>query len=418
MRLRRGGFIGWRVLFVLNAALAISSFGFLGIALRQGLTWRADFTMLYTGGLLVREGHGAQLYDLALQTRYQQQILSGKSFRDGLLPFNYPPYVALLIAPLTLMPLTVAYALWTGLQTGLLVWLMRRLWQLSDGWEYYERWLFLVTVLAFTPLLSTFLLGSLSLLLLVSWLECYVQLKSGREVCAAWWLALGALKPQSVLVLGLVVLAARRWRVLLTVAAIGTAIFIGTTWVLGLSTWPDFVAILVMVGRLYDKMGVVLGDMHNFKAVLAGLWGPENLPLINTLSIAAFMGVGGWTLWVWRGSWQPTAPVFDIRLAVTCALGLFFSLHLYPQDSLLWILPAFLGYAYLRECRLPRQAYALFLLHWPVVFLSDQIGSVRIGTIRLALFVLVTVLIWLWVLLGRHPDNGREALREHETYFS
>ncbi|HQE93092.1 MAG TPA: hypothetical protein PLH19_09845 [Anaerolineae bacterium] len=94
MQLRQSYFKGWlRAIFVLNVALALSSFGLWGLALRQGLYWRADFTMLYTGGMLVREGHGTQLYDLEVQTQYQQQILSGKSFRDGVLPFNYPPYV-------------------------------------------------------------------------------------------------------------------------------------------------------------------------------------------------------------------------------------------------------------------------------------------------------------------------------------
>gem|GEM_PF-2575951 len=192
---------------------------------------------------------------------------------------------------------------------------------------------------------------------------------------------------------------------MIAVASIGVAVFISTTLMLGVSTWSDFAAIIATVGHLYDTMGIVLRGMHNFKAVLAGLLGPENMSFINAFSIAAFIGMGLWTLWTWRGPWQPIAPTFDLRLAVTCALGLFFSLHLYPQDSLLWIFPAFLGYVYLRERQLPRRGYALFLLNWPWVFLGDQIVSIRIGAIRPALFLLAALLVWLSVLLWRDTDR-------------
>jgi len=390
-----------RVALVIYAALALSYLVLWGMAYAQELTWRADFTMLYTGGALVRDGHGAQLYDLDLQTRYQQRILAGRSFRDGLLPFNYPPYVALLLSPLTRLPLTTAYGVWMLLQTGLLGWLLRRLWQITSSWPHQERMTCLVTILAFTPLLNTLLLGSFSLLLLVSWVEGYVQLKAFRERRAGLWLALGALKPQSVVAFGVATLGARRWRVLAAVVMIGSAVFISTTLLLGFPIWPDFAAVLAKVSQLYDAMGIVLLDMHNFKAVLAGVLGPGRMNLINGLSWAAFAGVMLWTLWAWRGPWRPGTPDFDLRLAVTCALGLFFSPHLYPQDSLLWVFPAFLGYAYLRERRLPRTAYTVFLLNWPWVFLLDEFAPWRLASIRPAVLVTAALLLWLCVLLWR-----------------
>lgn len=329
-------FTGWaRIILIVNLALVLISLGLWLIAWQQGLFWRADFAMLYTGGAMARDGHGAQLYDLALQTRDQQHILQGKRFLDGLLPFNYPPYVALLIAPLSALPLSIAYVVWTLMQIVLLAWLLRRLWQLTRGWASQERMACLVTILAFTPVLNTFLLGSLSLLLLVSWVEGYMQIKAIREGHAGLWLALGVLKPQSVLAFGLAILGARRWRILSSLAGIGCLLFIITTLRFGFPIWTDFFPLLTSIGNIYDAMGIVLRDMHNFRAILAGPLGPEHLPLINALSMLAFGGVVLWSLWAWRGRWQPDSPEFTLRLAVTCALGRFFSLHLYPQDSLL-----------------------------------------------------------------------------------
>ena len=393
-------FTGWaRTFLIVNLALVLVSLGLWLIAWQQGLFWRADFTMLYTGGALVRDGRGAQLYDLALQAQYQQQILEGKSFWDGLLPFNYPPYVALLIAPLSALPLSTAYVVWTLTQIGLLGWLLRRLWQLTRDWTFQERLACLFTVLAFTPMLNTFLLGSFSLLLLVSWVEGYVQLKALREGRAGLWLALGALKPQSVLAFGLAILGARRWRVLASLAGIGCLLFFITTLFFGFPIWLDFLSLLVEVSNIYDRMGIVLCDMHNFRAVLAGLLGPEQLPLINTLGLLAFAGTILWTLWAWRGTWALDAPEFELRVAVTCALGLFFSLHLYPQDSLLWVFPAFLGYEYLREQSSSHPWFALFLLNWPWFFLLDQFASFRVFGIRPAISLSIGLLSWLSILM-------------------
>lgn len=388
-----------RILFALNMALIFVNLGFWLIAWYQGLVWRADFTMLYTGAAIVRDGRGQLLYDLNLQSYYQQQILDGRSFVDGVLPFNYPPYVALLIAPFSALPLSTAYAVWTLIQIGLLGWLLRRLWQLTRDWAFQERLACLTAVLAFTPMLNTFLLGSFSLLLLVSWVEGYVQLKASREGRAGLWLSLGALKPQSVLGFGVAILGARRWRVLTSLAGIGCVLFVVTTLHFGFPIWTDFLSLLAKVSNIHDGMGIVLRDMHNFRAVLAGLLASEQLPLINAVSILAFGGTILWSLWAWRGRWQPDSPVFVLRLAVTCALGLFFSLHHYPQDSMLWVFPAFLAYAYMRQQSSSHPWLALFLLNWPWFFLLDQFASFRIFGVRPAIFLLIGLLSWLSTLM-------------------
>ena len=94
---RRGAL---RYLFYMNVAIALSYVGLILVAARQDLLWRADFTAYYTGAAMIRDGIGRRLYDLDLQTAYQQRILGQRSFLGGLLPYNSPPHLALLLVPL------------------------------------------------------------------------------------------------------------------------------------------------------------------------------------------------------------------------------------------------------------------------------------------------------------------------------
>lgn len=395
-----------RLLTAVNCGLVASYLGLWLIGYFSGLAWSADFSMFYTGGVVVREGSGNRVYDLELQSRYQHEILDGRSFADGLLPFNYPPYVALLSWVFSLAPRETSYAVWGLVQLGFAIWIARRLSQLTANWSRSESRLLLSTVFAFPPFLFTLVLGSFSLLLLVCWLEAYYQLVEDSETRAGLSLAVGALKPQSVLAFGLAILGAKRWRILAVVASVGAGVFLCTTLILGATVWRDFASIIIRVGSLYDEMGIVLTDMHNFKAVLAGVLGAEEMPLINALSLSAFAASSLWTLWVWRGQWLPGAPAFDLKLAVTCGLGLFFSPHLYPQDSLLWVFPAFLGYRYLRVLPRPLRAYSIFLLTWPILFLVDEFSSVRICGVRPAVVLPITLLSWLSVLLVGSTAGG------------
>jgi hypothetical protein len=70
----------------------------------------SDFTASYVGGTLLREGHGAAIYDEGLQAALHASLVAPD--RHGNLPFVNPPAAAVLVAPLTLLSLPAAYRLW------------------------------------------------------------------------------------------------------------------------------------------------------------------------------------------------------------------------------------------------------------------------------------------------------------------
>jgi len=156
-----------RWLIAFHLAIALGYMGLLIKAALEDLLWRADFTAFYTGGAIVRMGLGPQLYDLELQTRVQQAILGpGRMFYNGVLPFNNPPHFALVMIPLSMLPLGLAFWCWTALQVIILARVIQRLRSMSSGWDATERGLLFSAFLAFFPLFLQFLYGSLSLFVL------------------------------------------------------------------------------------------------------------------------------------------------------------------------------------------------------------------------------------------------------------
>src|ERR1035437_7916018 len=78
-----------------------------------------DFTIFYTSARLFRGGEASGLYNRATQYR-RQLTFTHVPIRQGPLPFNHPPFEALLFVPFTMLDYWPAYLLWTALNLILL----------------------------------------------------------------------------------------------------------------------------------------------------------------------------------------------------------------------------------------------------------------------------------------------------------
>lgn len=397
-----------QVLLLINVALACSSLALWLMVVVQGLFWRADFTMFYTGASIVHAGEGSRLYDFTLQTNLQQQILGGRSFRDGLLPFNYPPYVAVIFAPLSWLSLVQAYYLWAGIQAFLLILLLSVLWQVAKGWGVNERLLLVSAVAAFPPLFSTFALGSVSLVVLICLLQFYRSLKEGRDIEAGVWLALGTVKPQMILLPVIVVLATRRWRALASFSLImGGLVALMSLW-FGPRIWVAFLQTLRLTNGFFDRYGIVPEAMYNLKGTLALLLGSTYASPIIQISTFAFGVVALLVFWLWYGHFQPQDPCFELRLGLTLLLGLLFSPHLNPQDGIALVAPLLLFSLYLLSRRsLTHNIYASFVLLWPLLFFVGEwtIGG-RLGVRIPVLLMSVLLIAMLWAFVKEQRSVG------------
>jgi alpha-1,2-mannosyltransferase len=100
------------------AAILLAAYAVLWSGVSQTDISTSDFTATYVGATLLREGHGATMYDQSLQAGLHAVLIA--PLRRGNLPFVNPPPAALAAAPFTLLPLDTAYRVWQAVQLLLL----------------------------------------------------------------------------------------------------------------------------------------------------------------------------------------------------------------------------------------------------------------------------------------------------------
>lgn len=196
--------------------------------------------------------------------------------------YLYPPLLALILTPLTLLPTSIASVCWMAsilISAFFLIFLLRHLLPLP---------LAICSVLLFTPVWMTFWSGQVAVLIAIVFMLSIIHLRRGATSRASMWLLFGTLikiTPALSLV-NLLVRASWRVRVItiaaglvmiiltlpaisLTVWAQGTIYAAETTqsWTHPLSiSWPSFVL------RWYDVPNIILLITIFLPAVVITLW--------------------------------------------------------------------------------------------------------------------------------------------------
>ena len=105
----------------------------LGVALLIGpyrAIERSDYMTYHVAARIVLAGDGDCLYDAACQAEAQRELIGEEpSFARGALPFNSPPWLAAVVAPLGALPLPAGFAIFTLLGLAALAigaWLVAR----------------------------------------------------------------------------------------------------------------------------------------------------------------------------------------------------------------------------------------------------------------------------------------------------
>jgi len=384
------------VVAAINAGLAIGYVGLVITAYTQDLSWRADFTAFYAGWTMVRQGLGTRLYDFDLQRTIQHVLLAGYPHGDGILAFYYPPHVALLFCPLSFLPLNYAYALWTAGQLGVLTWLCVMLWRqtLKAGWSGRELILLLSGMVALPSMMITLQLGTFSLLMLLCLVGLYDAVKRHNDFEAALWLVIGSIKPNVMILPAVALLFSRRWRVLGYGAAMMMFIIVISSVFLGRDVWYDFIASTFIA---YDEgylLGVLPLSMINLKGILTVLLAPEQMPLVNTISLVVFILAGFTTAIIWF-EFALRKQQYDLLFGLTVLMGTLFGLHVNPQDGLFIVVPSYLLYNHLRSQSYLLRSYGIFLAFCPIMLLLYRYTLQSILGISAPSFLLLILLCWM-----------------------
>jgi alpha-1,2-mannosyltransferase len=171
-----------------------------------------DFTIFYTSARLLRSGQASALYNL--DTQYRMQLtFTDVSIRQGPLPFNHPPFEALLFVPFTLLDYWPAYLLWTTLNLVMLAVSVALLRRHFSQLAAVSPLVLGLGATAFFPVAVGIIQGQDIILLLFLFVLAVIFLDRGNDAVAGALLAAGLFRPQLVVPL-VVFVATRRWRVL------------------------------------------------------------------------------------------------------------------------------------------------------------------------------------------------------------
>ena len=368
-----------------------------------------DFTNIYTGMKMVIAGEGAKLFDLELQATFQQEVMGGISFESGLLPYINPPYVALILSPLALLPLKTAYYIWSLCQLGLLIWMIFSINHLFLGWTKQEQLIMNITILAFWPLTITFLHGQFSLLLLICLLQLYKTMQKSQLTRAGFWLVLLSIKPQTILLPLMTTINKRYWRVFASAVIFGFSIVFLSALFLGFGTWRRYLQVLPTMNNIYGNFGFYPDLQYTFRGVITNIFGYSQANLINMISITVLL-LSMFFVWLlWKPGIPEKSPRFTLYFAFTILLSTFFSLHSYPHDDLILVLPAILIYDYLRQKNFPRYSYCILILVSPLVFFFDGFSQFKFfNIIQPSIILILIFLSWVIYYINRDFKIGKD----------
>jgi len=292
--------------------------------------YKPDFISLYTGAVLVTS-EPAALYDLERQRQVQQPIDPSRG--SWVLPFFYPPFVALLLAPLAALSFSAAFALMTLLNVALLalalVILSRKL-RLSGA---QKKWLVL-SMFCNYGVYYGLLQAQTSFIALILLVLFVIALLENRDLRAGWWCGMLLFKPPLLAVPGLLLLARKSWRGIGVAALVFIALCLTSYLTIGLDGLRAYLSLSQRATAGDVALSVQPERMHNLRA------------------LAYFIAAPAWRDYLWYGLsavlvaavvWQCRRPlgVETSSAWLKVFLGLMIvAPHFHDHDMTLAILPA------------------------------------------------------------------------------
>jgi len=260
------------ILCALALIFAISVAEFSGFSLSGKARELVDFDDFYIAGQLVWRGEIDKAYRFATMSEMQKAI-SGTEF---FLPWTYPPQFDLLVAPLALLPLAMAYALFVSATLGAYLLTLRRI----GGTNFVSALIVMCPAILITIKCGQngFLTGTLI------GLACL-----GLQANSAWAglpLGLMIVKPHLAIGFALYTLVTRRWGTAIVAAATVLATSVIATVLLGASVWTA-VFDGAKEARIFLEQGFYpLHRMISTYAVLRSLQAPAFVAMAAQICVA------------------------------------------------------------------------------------------------------------------------------------
>jgi hypothetical protein len=370
----------------------------------------ADFSIFYTAGRILRQGSGEELYNEARQETVQRSFAAAVSEQGEILPYNHPPFEAVVFRPLTRFSYLTAYKTWMGINSGMVVMAMLVLRRNLPRLGQFPRWLWILAGFGFPPVGFALIQGQDSIWILLCYCMAFAAMRRQADGWAGVWLGLGLCKFHFILPFMLAPLVQRRWKLVGAFAGTGAAL-------VGIGVWAVGVRGVLEYPRYAwwtDHSAKFSWNLtHAFTPNLRGAlltplpqkWWPAGDVIVVLLSMAllAFAGY----LWLRAGrAWDWRALVFATNLVVTVLV----SYHALAQDLSVLLLAVLVLLDFWQQSRglnasgmrwIRRLSGLLFFTPLYVLLF------LRMQQLQLIAWLVLALLVALW-------KSAREAERESQ----
>jgi hypothetical protein len=313
------------------------------VALQCGVLWQArrsipaglpDFSIFYTAAKILAAGQGHELYDDHLQETVQHSFAQRAVERRGtILPFNHPPFEAIIFVPFAHVTYLAAYLIWAAINLALLFGLLYLLRPRFARLGQEPFWLWGLAALAFFPVFIALIQGQDSILLLFCYCMAFICLRRNAEWQAGSWLALGLFKFNLVVPFVLPLFALWRKKIVgafTAVAALLLALGLMVTGWSGLVNYPAYVWMTehdqkyvwnTPHGNIANLRGMV-------RAVFSGLQNPIPEIVLTVASAAILVAVA----YTWRKKQLSLVSGPSLPYAIGLVATVLLSYHIYVHD--------------------------------------------------------------------------------------
>lgn len=400
---------------------------------------RDDWVAFYSAGSLLRNGHGAAVYDLAGIRAAEDQATGGRLPPDFTMPFFNPPYALLLLAPLAGLSIATSGIVWTAGGTflfvaGLALLLAtypRRMSPVLAG-------LTLLGAVSSHPVLDALELGQFTFLIGLGVCLLFVSLRRPHPAYPILGLLLLSLKPQLLPLPLLFLLVQHRYRALAGAAAAAGALLLLTILFAGPHMLLDWLRLTGQATVWDNQYTISSFRQYGWIGLVAGLFGPGHVVqrrlLVTALDVVTIAGVG---LAIYHGRRAGRGDAVLLALATIGALLASANLNL--AETLLIIPVLLVLYQELGQ-ELGRRAVALVAVAgWFVTYLQaivinsaflmlrPSFGMVRdshansfilgLSYINPGTLYLLALLLWLgrYALLARRAPLTEQVVAEGQT---
>ncbi|MFH2012296.1 MAG: glycosyltransferase family 87 protein [Pseudomonadota bacterium] len=369
----------------------------------------ADFRHFYTAAKMVATGAASQLYNIDAQTAFQHEIIYPYKSEVGILPYNHPPFQIIAYIPLIILPLKWAYRVWIIVSLGLIAISLSTLGSYFRPASRNGQLIMWLVCLSFFPTFATLLLGQDSAISLLIFTLTFYYIKKGKEGSAGAILALGLFKPQLVGITAIIFLFKRRWKALGCFCLVGLLLISLSIFMVGWQGVIEYLRLIIKSATWENQYGIFPSKMYNLKAFFYLIFGFDQMEFL--IPALGFTMIGFLTLlfFVWRGKWEPSAYLFDLKFSLLIMVTLLVNPHLYAHDLILWIIPGILLVNYLNRENPKIKGYMLEAL-LPIGYMSIILSSLYSISLNLKIGVIFTIvavaLLAYEIILFKRSQGG------------